>query len=71
MRKFINTGTFKCSYNETSFLAEKKDGFIQLLLEDPEYIIESKNVSIEEADEIINLLKQNIDIILSNIKTTA
>ena len=71
MKKFINTGTFQCSYNETLFLAEKKDGSIKLLLEDPEYVIESKNVSIAEAEEIINVLKQNIDIILSKAKTVA
>ena len=71
MKKFINTGTFQCSYNETFFLAEKKDGSIKLLIEDPEYIIESKNVSIEVAEEIISVLKQNIDIILSNTKTLA
>jgi len=69
MRKFINTGAFQCSYDEQFFLAEKNDGFIKLLIEDAEYIVESKNVSIEEADEIISILKQNMDIILSNSKT--
>ena len=71
MRKFINTGNFQCSYDEQFFLAEKKDGFIKLMIEDAEYIVESKNVNIEEAEEIINLLKQNMDIILSKSKTVA
>lgn len=68
MIKFLNTGVFQCSYNETFFLAEKNDGYIKLLIEDPEFIIESKNVDVAEAEEIISILKQNIDIILNNIK---
>jgi hypothetical protein len=71
MKKFINTGLFQCSYNVEFFLAEKENGFIKLSIEDPEFIIEATNFSIEESEEVIQLLKQNIDIILSNIAVTA
>jgi hypothetical protein len=66
MKAFINTDQYTSYYDSTHFIIKWDDGFIKLLIEDPEYIVEAENVNEEKIDEAVFLLKSNIDIVLRN-----